>query len=356
MNDGTANTAFISKQTEPLGQTVALEAPPDPQQPPPTYNEHLFDAADPTWQCSLPFSFQPVSCAIRAEIASAEVDFGMHSLWDPDKIPGDPNFIAFDYEESLDPVAMSRPILYSMLKGTVKIREIHYGGGFKAEPDSGYPLEIAMQYYLYLRDGIHLDPDFDELLTSCANSVADYLKDYAKNDGSGSVDPFKSVLEILGYAAANEYNAAQSAFSIANGIQETFWFSQLREPITRTCETYEGGCAFRGAGYTHLTHLSNYRAVGFSLGVGEFFVDNPDLITTDSWPVVTMGAFFELHGILDILSDGNDYLAARKRVNPGENLNKAIKGARVSRSLGDRLVTIAKRVESIVGECGIVSR
>ena len=50
-NDGTANTGFVSEQTEPLGQGISLEPPPvEPE--PPTYEAHLFDAYDPEWQCS----------------------------------------------------------------------------------------------------------------------------------------------------------------------------------------------------------------------------------------------------------------------------------------------------------------
>lgn len=82
-NDGTSNTGFVSEQNEPFGQGISLEPPPvEPQ--PPTYEAYLFSAREPEWQCSLPFSFQPVSCQIRAEIAASETDFGMHTLYDPD--------------------------------------------------------------------------------------------------------------------------------------------------------------------------------------------------------------------------------------------------------------------------------
>jgi len=82
-NDGTVNTGFVSEQNEPLGQGISLVPPPvEPQ--PPTYEAYLFSAREPEWQCSLPFSFQPVSCQIRAEIAASETDFGMHTLYDPD--------------------------------------------------------------------------------------------------------------------------------------------------------------------------------------------------------------------------------------------------------------------------------
>lgn len=145
-------TGYVSDQNEHLGQGISLEPPPvEPQ--PPTYEAYLFSAREPEWQCSSPFSFQPVSCQIRAEIAASETDFGMHTLYDPDKRPGDPSYISLDYEESQNPAAIMRPILYSMLKGTVKPREIKYGGGFKVTPDTEYPAETAMRFYRYLKDG-----------------------------------------------------------------------------------------------------------------------------------------------------------------------------------------------------------
>ena len=68
-------TGYVAEQAEPLGQSVAVTDPEAPFEPQ-TYEQHLFFASDPEWQCNLPVSFQPVSCSIRAEIASAEVDFG----------------------------------------------------------------------------------------------------------------------------------------------------------------------------------------------------------------------------------------------------------------------------------------
>jgi len=55
-NDGTANTGFVSEQTEPLGQSVALTDPEPPNEPS-TYEQHLFFASDPEWQCSMPDAF-----------------------------------------------------------------------------------------------------------------------------------------------------------------------------------------------------------------------------------------------------------------------------------------------------------
>ena len=55
-NDGTANTGFVSEQTEPLGQSVALTDPEPPNEPQ-TYEQHLFFASDPEWQCSVPDAF-----------------------------------------------------------------------------------------------------------------------------------------------------------------------------------------------------------------------------------------------------------------------------------------------------------
>jgi len=55
-NDGTANTGFVSEQTEPLGQSISLTPPPAEPQPP-TYEAHLFDAYDPEWQCSVSRAF-----------------------------------------------------------------------------------------------------------------------------------------------------------------------------------------------------------------------------------------------------------------------------------------------------------
>ena len=55
-NDGAANTGFVSEQTEPLGQSVALTDPEPPNEPQ-TYEQHLFFASDPEWQCSVPDAF-----------------------------------------------------------------------------------------------------------------------------------------------------------------------------------------------------------------------------------------------------------------------------------------------------------
>jgi len=49
-NDGAANTGFVSEQTEPLGQSVAVTDPEPPNEPQ-TYEQHLFFASDPEWQC-----------------------------------------------------------------------------------------------------------------------------------------------------------------------------------------------------------------------------------------------------------------------------------------------------------------
>ena len=185
-NDGTANTGYVSGQVEPLGQSVALTDPEPPNEPS-TYEQHLFFASEPEWQCNLPASFQPVSCSIRAEIASAEVDFGLHLVYDPDKRPGDPNYIQLDYDESLNPVAMSRPILYSMLKGTVKPRDIQYGGGFKAEPDSGYPAEIAMNFYLYLRDSALASTGFTDLFFGNPSCISNAVE--GGSLGSNNIKP-----------------------------------------------------------------------------------------------------------------------------------------------------------------------
>jgi len=70
-NDGTGNTGFVSEQNEPLGQSISLSPPVEPQ--PPTYEAHLFDAYDPEWQCSkVPRAFygsfegMPDHCQIKA--------------------------------------------------------------------------------------------------------------------------------------------------------------------------------------------------------------------------------------------------------------------------------------------------
>ena len=55
-NDGTANTGFVSGQVEPLGQSVALTDPEPPNEPQ-TYEQHLFFASEPEWQCSVPDAF-----------------------------------------------------------------------------------------------------------------------------------------------------------------------------------------------------------------------------------------------------------------------------------------------------------
>ena len=122
-NDGTANTGYVSGQVEPLGQSVALtdpEPPNEPSQYPSSYEQYLFSARESEWQCKLPFSFQPVSCSIRAEIASAEVDFGVHSIYDPTKRAGDTWYMSFTYEESLDSLAMRYPGFYRYLYPTSK--------------------------------------------------------------------------------------------------------------------------------------------------------------------------------------------------------------------------------------------
>ncbi len=55
-NDGTANTGFVSEQTEPLGQKIDVTDPEPPNEPQ-TYEQHLFFASDPEWQCSVPDAF-----------------------------------------------------------------------------------------------------------------------------------------------------------------------------------------------------------------------------------------------------------------------------------------------------------
>ena len=83
-NDGTANTGFVSEQTEPLGQSVALTDPEPPNEPS-TYEQHLFFASEPEWQCEAVglgaygslFKDRPEHCQRKALYAA-----GAHLPWE----------------------------------------------------------------------------------------------------------------------------------------------------------------------------------------------------------------------------------------------------------------------------------
>jgi acyl-CoA synthetase (AMP-forming)/AMP-acid ligase II len=194
-------------------------------------------------------------------------------------------------------------------------------------------------------------------LNECTSFVSGFLQDYARRDGTGSVNVFSHVKEILDFAAAG-YSPAQAAFAIANAIQETAWFTAIVEPDGpgAPCHNYPGGCEYRGRGYTHLTLEDNYLRIGEMLGVGDLFVLSPDLVGLEFYRVLTMDAYFRRAGILDLLASSPNYLEARRRVNPNESQNKKIKGAKVSRSLGDRISRLATGMADIIKRCRLFNR
>ena len=196
------------------------------------------------------------------------------------------------------------------------------------------------------------DDDYQKNVDDCASKISSFLSSYALDDGSGKVDVYDHVNRIVDFASGT-YNIAQTAFAIANSIQETQWFSKIVEPISSLCQNYAGGCDYRGRGYTHLTGSPNYKSIGKLLEVGDFLFENPHFVAEQYYPVLTMDAFFRKAGILNILSNSNDYLSARKQVNPGENLNNVIKGAKVSKNLGDRLSRLASGVADILKTCNV---
>ncbi len=195
---------------------------------------------------------------------------------------------------------------------------------------------------------------WSQILAACTAKVSQLLENYALRDGSGKVSTGEQVSYILDFAAGR-YNSFQTGFAVANSIQETQWFLKMTEPISTTCNNYLGGCNYRGRGHTHITHDSGYAAIGnyFAEGFGAYFVSNPDKLAEWPFSVTSMNAYFNMHGVLDILLNSPSYLEARRKINPHESLNKKITGAKISQSLGDRLSRLATGVSDIVKDCGI---
>jgi len=82
------------EEYEPLGQTISTIDPaaaPEPE--PPNEPSPVGSASEPEWQCQVPLEFQPYHCQKRAEIANSLNGTGIQTIYDPEKKPGDPNFI-----------------------------------------------------------------------------------------------------------------------------------------------------------------------------------------------------------------------------------------------------------------------
>ncbi len=88
-----SGTQYLTVQDyEPFGQSIQSENPNQyPEQGP-----QVGSAGEPEWQCQLPMEWQPYHCKIKADIANSINGTSIKQVYDPNKKPGDPNFIHID--------------------------------------------------------------------------------------------------------------------------------------------------------------------------------------------------------------------------------------------------------------------
>jgi putative chitinase len=74
------------------------------------------------------------------------------------------------------------------------------------------------------------------------------------------------------------------------------------------------GWKFHGRGLIQLTGRENYANCGSSIGVD--IIDNPDLLLTPQYAVLSAGWYWNKHG-LNLLADSQEYGAMTRRINGG---------------------------------------
>jgi len=84
------------------------------------------------------------------------------------------------------------------------------------------------------------------------------------------------------------------------------------------CANYDGGCTYLGRGAIQLTGISNYRAAGDALNVGDQFVNSPTDVAQLQWAFKTAGWYWGTHN-LNQCSDAQDVLTCTQIINGGTN-------------------------------------
>lgn len=204
-------------------------------------------------------------------------------------------------------------------------------------------------------------PPPDYSTADCLNDVMSFLNKYVTGEGGSlGVDARSLVSQLLNYMQTNLANAVEVTFSIANAYHETRNFQKFTEGVSSTSAGYDGGSDYRGRGYIHLTGQKNYDAyfkthlqrtdAWVRLWGARMFVPayQPDEAADPQTALRIMTWYFSNKGTYGYLNK-NDYLGARRTINPGESLNKHIwKGGPTIRQ---RITGLTSGLEPILKGC-----
>jgi YD repeat-containing protein len=118
---------FDTQETEPLGQKIHLQDPANPPQP--LNDSSIGNADDPQWQCQIPSELQPYHCQKAALIQESLNGTGIKTVYDPNKKPGDPNFInADDPPKETEEESRDDRLLHETIHSTEKPEDTSYDG------------------------------------------------------------------------------------------------------------------------------------------------------------------------------------------------------------------------------------
>lgn len=113
---------------------------------------------------------------------------------------------------------------------------------------------------------------------------------------------------------AHESGSLRYKKELASG--EAYDTGRLAKALGNTPEKDGDGQKYKGRGLIQITGTTNYRAVGFALGVD--FLNNPHLLEQPKYAVLSAAWYWDSRS-LNVFADKMDYKTITRRINGGYN-------------------------------------